>query len=44
MHEGTAEQPEVPGSGRLERPIVLIRERGGKADIWTDYIKAIHPG
>ncbi len=39
MHEGTAEQPEVPGSERLERPKVLIRERGGKANISPDYIK-----
>jgi hypothetical protein len=39
MHEGTAEEPEVPGSGWPDRPKVLIRERGGKANISLNYIK-----
>jgi len=40
MHEGTAEQPEVPAGDRPGRPGKLIRERGGKANIYRNYIKA----
>jgi hypothetical protein len=35
MHEGTAEKPEVPGRQREAGPKIFIRERGGKANIWS---------